>query len=395
MTRIKMEVVDNYLLTGATGFLGSHIMAGLLKRNQRLVIFGRSLGGLSLRERIRKILNWFAIAHLEELLEFYETDFMQNRLGLCDSEYDHLCSRGLVIIHCASDTSFAEKNRGKVIRSNVESLDEILKFASGSKAAWFHFISTAFAAGIDSAECPEKPVNSATFTNVYEESKATAEKIIAESCAGHEVPYTLIRPSIVYGDSVTGRSLKFNALYVPVRSAQAIRDIYLEDIRKNNGKKASECMVHLDEAGNLYLPMKIYIPDKGKINLIPVDYFAKTVFSIIEKPVHGSIYHITSNYPENMERLTTYTQKLLNITGIKVVIGRPGPDEARNPPEELFDHLIRPYLPYISDKRSFTRENTDRATSGDHPPDLNYEIFQRCMEFAIRADWGKKLFLPD
>ena len=41
------------------------------------------------------------------------------------------------------------------------------------------------------------------------------------------------------------------------------------------------------------------------------------------------------------------------------------------------------------------RENTDRATSGDHPPDLNYEIFQRCMEFAIRADWGKKLFLPD
>ncbi|HSN50650.1 MAG TPA: SDR family oxidoreductase, partial [Bacteroidales bacterium] len=144
---------QKYLLTGATGFLGSHIMAGLLKRHERLVIFGRRSGSISLQERIRKLLNWFNIGHLEELLEFYETDFMTNRLGLGKEEYDSLCSRGLAIIHCASDTSFAEKNRGKIMRSNVESLAEILNFASRSRAAWFHFISTAFAAGIDSAEC--------------------------------------------------------------------------------------------------------------------------------------------------------------------------------------------------------------------------------------------------
>jgi len=392
MNGLSTDDHQKYLLTGATGFLGSHIMAGLLNRHVPLVIFGRPSGSISLKARIRKLLDWFSIGHLEEMLEFYETDFMTDRLGLGNKEYDNLCSRGLAIIHCASDTSFAEKNRGKVMRSNVESLAEILNFASRSKAAWFHYISTAFAAGIDSAECHEAPVNSANFTNVYEESKATAEKTITESCAGHKVPFTLIRPSIVYGDSVTGRSLKFNALYVPVRSAQAIRDLYLEDIRKHDGKKASECRVHLDETGNLHLPMKIYIPDKGKINLVPVDYFTRTVFSIIEKPVHGKIYHITSNYPENIERLASYTQKLLNITGIKVIVGSPGPEETRNPPEELFDHLIRPYLPYISDQRSFTRENTDMATSGDYPPEFNYEIFQRCMEFAIRADWGKKLF---
>lgn len=393
MNELSTDDHQKYLLTGATGFLGSHIMAGLLNRHNRIVIFGRPSGNISLKARIRKLLNWFAIGHLEELLEFFETDFMTDRMGLGTKEYDQLCSRGLAIIHCASDTSFAEKNREKVMRSNVESLAEILNFASQSKAAWFHYISTAFAAGIDSAECREEPVNSENFTNVYEQSKANAEKIISETCAGNNVPFTLIRPSIVYGDSVTGRSLKFNALYVPVRATQAIRSIYLEDIRKNDGKKASESMVHLDETGSLHLPMKIYIPDKGKINLIPVDYFTRTVLSIIEKPVNGTIYHIASNYPENLERLAIYTQRLLHITGIKVVIGSPDPEEARNPPEELFDHLIRPYLPYISDKRSFTRENTDRATSGDFPPDFNYEIFQRCMEFAIRADWGKKLFV--
>lgn len=367
-------------------------MAGLLNQGQPIVIIGRPSGNNSLKERIRKLLRWFGIEHFEELLEFHETDFMKVRLGLGNQEYENLCSRGLPIIHCASDTSFAEKNREKVMKSNVESLTEILNLASHSNAPWFHFISTAFAAGVDSTECVEEPVTSANFTNVYEESKASAEKIISGSCKKHKIPYTLIRPSIVYGDSVTGRSLKFNALYVPVRSAQAIRDMYLADIRKNSGKKASKCKVYLDDKGTLHLPMRIIIPDKGNINLIPVDYFTRTVLTILEKPANGTIYHITSNNPPNMEILTIYAKKLLNITGIDVIIGTPGPDDSRNPPEELFDHLIKPYLPYISDKRFFKRENTDKVTSSAYPPELDYEIFQRCMNFATSADWGKTLF---
>jgi nucleoside-diphosphate-sugar epimerase len=395
MTRIKMGDIDKYLLTGATGFLGSHIMAGLLLKGKRVVIFGRSSDGLPLKERIRKLLMWFGIENLEGLLEIHETDFLMKNLGLGKDEYEHLCRRGLPVIHCASDTSFAEKNRERVMKSNVENLTEILNFVSRSKCRWFHFISTAFAAGTGTTEFHEAPVIPENFTNVYEESKAYAENIIIESCNKNEVPYTIIRPSIVYGDSVNGRSLKFNALYVPVRSTHVIRDIYLEDIRKNNGRKAAECGIHLGIDGVLHLPMKIFIPDKGKINLIPVDYFTKTVLSIIENPIPGTFYHITSNNPENMERLAIYTQRLLNITGIEVIIGTPGSNETRNAPEELFDHLIKPYMPYIADKRIFKRENTDRLTSNAYPPDLSYEIFEKCMAFAISADWGKKLFYSD
>jgi len=392
MTRIKKGVIDKYLLTGATGFLGSHIMAGLLLKGKSVVIIGRSSAELPLKERIRKLLRWFGIEHLEGFLEFHETDFLKKNLGLGNDEYEHLCIERLPIIHCASDTSFAEKNRERVMKSNVGSLTEILNFACRSKTRCFHFISTAFAAGTGTTEYHETPVNSANFTNVYEESKAHAENIITVRCIENEVPYTIIRPSIVYGDSVNGRSLKFNALYVPVRATLVIRDIYLVDVRKNNGQKAAEYGVHLDIDGTLHLPMKIFIPDKGKINLIPVDYFTKTVLSIIEKPISGTFYHITSNNPENMERLAAYTQRLLNITGIEVVIGTPGSDETRNAPEELFDHLIKPYMPYISDKRIFKRENTDRVTCSAYPPDLSYEIFEKCMAFAISADWGKKLF---
>jgi hypothetical protein len=93
-----------------------------------------------------------------------------------------------------------------------------------------------------------------------------------------------------------------------------------------------------------------------------------------------------------MARLASYTERYLNITGIEILLGKPGSDEVRNPPEELLDHFIKPYLPYISDKRIFIRENTDMAVCGSLPPDLNYKIFQKCMDFAVSADWGERLF---
>jgi nucleoside-diphosphate-sugar epimerase len=392
MTGIKKEDNEKYLITGATGFLGSNIMAGLLLKGNAVVIAGRASGTESLKERIRKLLAWFGIEHLQGLLEFYETDFLKIRMGLGEDEYENLCSRGLSIIHCASDTSFTEKNRATVMKSNVESLTEVLNFACKSNTRCFHFISSAYAAGIDHLECTEAPVTSTHFTNVYEESKAKAEKIVSGRCREGGLPYTIIRPSVVYGDSVTGRSLKFNALYYPVRSLQLIREIYLEDIKNNNGIKSAEYGIYINDEGALHLPIRIFIPNEGKINLIPVDYFTETILSIIEKPVTETFYHITGNSPESMVRLASYTERFLNITGIEVVIGTSGLDEMRNPPEEFFDHFIKAYRPYISDKRFFIRENTDKATCGVRPPDLSYEIFQRCMTFAVSVDWGKKLF---
>jgi nucleoside-diphosphate-sugar epimerase len=392
MSGIKTGKDENYLLTGATGFLGSHMMAGLLLKGKSVVIAGRASGGESLKERIRKLLAWFGIEHLEGLIDFYETDFLKNDLGLGENEYKNLCSRSLSIIHCASDTSFAEQNRKRVMKSNVESLSEILNFAIKSRTRCFHFISSAYAAGTDNVECPEAPVNSAHFTNVYEESKAQAENVVSGKCRENGLPYTIIRPSIVYGDSVTGRSLKFNALYYPIRSLQLIRDIYLEDIKNNNGIKSAEYGIYINNEGALHLPIRIFIPNEGKINLIPVDYFTVTILSILEKPVTEIFYHITSNHPESMVRLTSYTERFLNITGIEVVVGKSGAKETRNPPEELFDHFIKAYRPYISDKRIFIRKNTDRATCGTLPADLSYEIFQSCMDFAVSTDWGKKIY---
>ena len=392
MTGRKTEENEKYILTGATGFLGSHIMAGLLSKGKGVVIMGRSSNGNLLKDRIGKLLRWFGIEHLKEFLEFYETDFQKIRMGLGEDEFERLIKRRLAIIHCASDTSFNEKSRDKVIRSNVENLSEILDFAVKSHAKFFHFISSAYAAGKDNIECYEAPVISEHFNNVYEESKALAENIVAQGCKKEKLPYTIIRPSIVYGDSDTGRSLRFNALYYPVRSLQIIRDIYLTNIKSNKGKKSSEFGIHLDQNDILHLPVRIFIPYEGRINLIPVNYFTEALFSIIEKPSNGTYYHITSSHPQTMANLVTYTEQFLNINGIEVIIGTPSADELRNPAEELFNYFIREYKPYISDRRIFISDNMNRDFQGVGPPVLSYEIFERCMDFAVSADWGRNLF---
>ncbi len=392
MTGIKAGGDEPHLLTGATGFLGSHIMAGLLAEGKRVVIAGRSSSREPLKERIRRLLHWFGMECREGLLEFHEIDFLKPRMGLGRAEYDRLRGRGCPVIHCASDTRFTEKNRAMVMKSNVESLATILDFATASGARWFHFISSAYAAGIDRFACPEAPVHSLRFNNVYEESKALAEDRVAGKCREEKIPYTIIRPAIVYGDSSTGKSLRFNALYFPVRSLQHIRDIYLDEIKNRNGMKAAECGIFINDEGVLHLPIRIFIPHEGKINLVPVNYFTKTILAILEKPENETFYHITSNRPENMTRLASYAERFLEITGIEVVIGAAGADAMKNPPEELFDYFIKAYRPYISDKRDFFRENTDRATGGVLPPDFGYEIFQKCMAFAVAADWGKRLF---
>ena len=68
MTGMKKRDNVKYIITGATGFLGSNIMAGLLLKGNGVVIAGRASGTESLEDRIRKLLAWFGIEHLQGLL---------------------------------------------------------------------------------------------------------------------------------------------------------------------------------------------------------------------------------------------------------------------------------------------------------------------------------------
>jgi len=379
-------------LTGATGFLGSHLMAALLTKGYKIIVLGRSVNDDSLYERISRLLKWFGIEKCLEQVSCVETDLSQSNLGLEDEEYLRLCSIVSSVIHCASDTSFAESKREKVMVANIDNLKGILEFSKAAHVTFFHYISTAYVAGTGIKLCKEIPSTAKSFTNVYEESKAAAENIISLFCHKNNIILSIIRPSIVYGDSRTGRSLKFNALYFPVRSAQTIRDIYLNDINNNGGLKAAKNGIFIDDDGYLFLPLKIYLPNEGDLNIIPVDYFVNATIKIIENSSESGIYNLTNENPTTMKVVAKYYEQLMKVRGVEIIYGSLPDNALRNPPEELFDRFIEPYRPYLSDSRVFDKTNANIATDNLKPPGFTFEIFKTCMEYAISVNWGASIF---
>jgi nucleoside-diphosphate-sugar epimerase len=378
------------VLTGATGFLGSHLMAALLERGDRLIILGRPHAKKgSLGERVAKLLAWFGLEDLSAQVETAEVDLLKPLCGLEADRYNALCARTDHVIHCASDTRFSEKNRLESIATNVLSLKGIIEFATDSDASWFHYISTAYAVGVIASFCPEAPVTAKRFANVYEETKAQAEKEVAARCGAHAIPFTIIRPSIVYGDSRSGRASRFNALYNYVKWLYCIRKIYLEDIEKHGGEKSRECGIYLDSEGILNIPLRMVLPQRRNINLIPIDYFVAATLSIMGDPEDRMIYNVTSDAPKTVEEIVWYCESFLRIRGIEIVYGNPSDGTPLNPADALFNKFIYPYRPYLSDRRIFDRSNTNRATSGAAPPALTYAVFKGCMDYAVSVNWGR------
>jgi nucleoside-diphosphate-sugar epimerase len=390
--RIGDDMAENstqtYVLTGATGFLGSHLLAALLQRGDRVVVLGRRSAGESLAARIDKLLAWFDLRERSGQIETAEVDLLKPLCGLDPERYRALCNKAGQIIHCASDTRFSEQHRQESTATNVDSLGQIIEFAKNSNAPWFNYVSTAYAAGIASEHCPEAPLTSDKFVNVYEETKARAEQEVAAYCTMHSLPFSIIRPAIVYGDSRSGRANRFNALYNHVRSLYYIREIYLKDIHEHGGRKSGEHGIYQDDSGILHIPLRVAAAHRGHINLIPIDYFVSATLSILAHAQAGTFYHITSDHPKTVEDLASYCEAFLNIRGIEVVYGS-APNTAFNPPEALFNRFIEPYLPYLSDTRTFARSNTDAATAGLIPPEFTYDVFKRCMDYAVGVNWGK------
>jgi nucleoside-diphosphate-sugar epimerase len=365
----------------------------LLQKGYSIIVLGRRAKDETLNERILRLLHWFGIDDLSNRVISIETDLSQNDLGINNEEYTRLCSSVDSVIHCASDTSFSENKREKVMAANIKNLKGILEFSKHSHADSFCYISTAYVAGICDHICKEELSVTKAFTNVYEESKAAAEHIISQFCRNNSISLSIIRPSIVYGDSQSGRSLKFNALYFPIRSAESIREIYLNDLNNNGGKKAEKNGIYIDEEGYLFLPLKIYLPGEGDLNIIPVDYFINATLKIFENCADGGIFHLTNSSPTSMKTVAKYYCQLMKVRGVEIIYGKQTDNLSRNPAEELFDRFIEPYRPYLSDNRVFDRTNTDVATDNMRPPEFTFEIFRKCMEYAIGVNWGASIFM--
>jgi thioester reductase-like protein len=100
-------------------------------------------------------------------------------------------------------------------------------------------------AGKTTGVCEEALVEAEQFNNVYEEPKHQAEMRVSRLCEKEGIRVNIYRPSIVYGSSKTGRSLKFNGLYYLIKALLFLKDVYEKDIRKNGAHPDIDSMMRM------------------------------------------------------------------------------------------------------------------------------------------------------
>ncbi|UKY47712.1 SDR family oxidoreductase [Streptomyces inhibens] len=193
-------------VTGATGFLGAHLLAALLRRDDRPVCALVRDDPATARERLSRAVRstgarWEE-AEFQRRVTPVKIDLPAPRLGLSAEDHHALARQTQELWHCAADTS----PLGPVAalhRSNVEGTGRVLELLdAGARETRLFHISTAFVAG----ERREGIVLEDTlderygFATLYEESKYRAEVLVRDWSQEKGRPAVVFRPSLLVTD---------------------------------------------------------------------------------------------------------------------------------------------------------------------------------------------------
>src|SRR5207253_8560000 len=135
---------------------------------------------------------------------------------LAAREWSQLAAQAQQIFHLAASVDF-DVPLAESRAANVDSTAEVLRFAReclphAGSAFRVHHVSTAFVAGTRRGPLRESELQCGQgFWNVYEQSKLESEGLVRQAAA--EIPVTVLRPSLVIGESVHGRIRKFFGFY--------------------------------------------------------------------------------------------------------------------------------------------------------------------------------------
>ncbi len=170
-------------LTGASGVVGQALLEKLS---------GHTIIGLTHRTSI-----------IAPNIIGLQGDITKPWFGLSHDDFNDLAQRVDYIIHTAAITDFAQPDE-VIFSTNIQGTRNVLELGSVAQAGLFH-ISTAFVH-------PHNQTVEGNASYAYVYSKREAECMVRES----GLPYTMIRPSIIVGDSQTGAIAKFQGFHLMV-----------------------------------------------------------------------------------------------------------------------------------------------------------------------------------
>ncbi len=356
------------LLTGATGFVGMELLERYLERTDRqIVALVRADDADAARARIEAVLdNLFgAGAHLRrDRVEAIAADMTRPDLGLDPVARERIAERVTTIIHSAASVSFT-LSLDEAREINVMGTRRMLELAElvqarGGLDCYGH-ISTAFVAGTHQGGFAERDLDvGQSFHNSYERSKFEAERLVRSR---GDLPYTILRPSIVVGDRTSGWTAAFNVLYWPLRAF---------------GRGLFTAVPAVPSA---------------PCDVVSIDYVADATFTLCEPGCDtGVTYHLTAG---------PHASTIGEIAGLASrYFRRPMPRVL--PPGEFAELVLgsaeqsaltagSEYFPYLSmgavfeDAETRARLEPDGITAA---PLRDY--MDRLLDFATRSRWGKR-----
>ncbi|PEP89080.1 non-ribosomal peptide synthetase [Bacillus toyonensis] len=225
---IPLQISKQYprcvLLTGVTGFLGSHILHQLLCLPHTMIYcLVRSQHAGSVEQRVREKMQFYfdetTLEQMKHRVQIIEGDLSENHVGLTSEMQKTLISNIDTIIHCGGDVRHYG-DRDHFQKVNVNSTRYLLQM-SKKAGARFHYVSTVSISGHRTGDPAQFVFSEQDFDrgqqveNVYVESKFIAEKLVRKAMR-EGVSATVYRVGNLVGSTQDGKfqqNIEGNAFY--------------------------------------------------------------------------------------------------------------------------------------------------------------------------------------
>ena len=256
-----------YFVTGATGFIGRHLVANLLKRGRPVYALVRK-GSARKLDTLRK-----SLGATNRTLIAVQGDLAAERLGIGSAELRKLKGKIDHVFHLAAIYDLSASAEDQRV-ANVEGTRNAVRFAEAVGAGCFHHVSSIAAAGLYEGTFREDMFAEAEeLDHPYFATKHESESIVRKEC---KRPFRIYRPGFVVGHSKTGEIDKIDGPYYFFKTIQKLRQI---------------------------LPpwMPTIGIEGGRINIVPVDFVAGALDHLAHKKgLDGKCFHLTDPHPHRI-----------------------------------------------------------------------------------------------
>ncbi len=267
LNKTATEQTRVVLITGYPGLIGTRLTKKILQTepSSKLLLLTQE----KFIEKAKK-----SLASLPEQqrqrAEIISGDIVAMDLGLSGAEYNRITDEVTDIYHLAS-IYYLGVPRQEAYRVNVEGTQQVLELARAcTRLQRLNHFSTSFVSGKRVGVISEDELDEGQrFRNEYERTKFIAEKIVRAAMS--DLPISIMRPSIVVGDSKTGEIDQFRGIY-----------------------HFGILIVASPIATAVPLPVDGVAP----LNVVPIDYLVDASYHIsIDPRATGRTFHIVDPNP--------------------------------------------------------------------------------------------------